>query len=91
MSTEAVLARASLLVGGLRGALVFYPKCQYPLATGECGTDVCPKADCPRPLHNQWARVFTAGRRGLRAGTAQSALTVILKLEIGRASCRERV
>ena len=34
--------------------------------------DSCPK--------NQWARAFTDGGRGLHAETAQSALTVILKL-----------
>ena len=51
----------------------------WMLATGECGTDVCPKTDCPRLLHNQWARVFIAGGKGLHAGIAQSALTVILK------------
>ena len=55
----------------------------WMLATGECGTDVCPKTDCPRLLHNQWARVFIAGGRGLHAGIAQSALTIILKLVIG--------
>ena len=32
---------------------------------------------------NQWARTFTGWGRGLHAETAQSALTVILKLVIG--------
>ena len=35
------------------------------------------------PRDNQWARDFIDGRRGLRAETAQSALTVILKLVMG--------
>ena len=48
--------------------------------------DSCPKADSwlfphPHP-DNQWARTFIGWRRGLHAETAQSALTVILKLVI---------
>ena len=33
--------------------------------------------------HNQWARTFIVGGRELPAETAQSALTIILKLVIG--------
>ena len=33
--------------------------------------------------YNQWARAFIDGGRGLHAETAQSALTVILKLVTG--------
>ena len=36
----------------------------------------------PPPTDNQWERAFINGRRGLHAETAQSALTVILKLVI---------
>ena len=32
---------------------------------------------------NQWTRAFIDGRRGLHAKTVQSALIVILKLDIG--------
>ena len=35
------------------------------------------------PTDNQWARTFIDGGSGLRAETAQSDLTVILKLVIG--------
>ena len=53
--------------------------------------DTCPKANPPpsppRPpatsRNNQGARAFIDGGRGLHAETAQSALTVILKLIIG--------
>ena len=44
---------------------------------------VCPKVDSPHPLNSQEARALTCRERGLHAETAQSALTVILKLGIG--------
>ena len=49
-------------------------------ATGLGGgrADSCPKADSL--TDNQGARAFIDGGRGLRAETAQSALTVVLKL-----------
>ena len=47
---------------------------------GERGGDDCPKADFPND--NQWARAFIGWGKGLHAETAQSALTVILKLVI---------
>ena len=44
-------------------------------------TDSCPKMDSLHPdTDNQGARAFIDGGRGLRAETAQSALTVVLKL-----------
>ena len=45
------------------------------------GTDACRKAD-PPPTDSQEARAFIDCRRGLHAETAQSALTVNLKLVI---------
>ena len=49
------------------------------------GGDTCPKADSPTspPQTVGGARAFTGRGRGLRVETAQSALTVILKLVIG--------
>ena len=44
---------------------------------------ICPKVDSPHPLNSQEARALTCRERGLHAETAQSALTVILKLGIG--------
>ena len=45
--------------------------------------DVCPKIDYLHiHTHNQWARAFIVGGRALHAETAQSALTVTLKLVI---------
>ena len=49
--------------------------------------DACPKADStptptPTPRDNQWATAFIDRGRGPHAETAQSALTVILKLVI---------
>ena len=46
---------------------------------GRGRADSCPKAHWP-PTDSQGARAFTDGGRGLRAETAQSALTLILKL-----------
>ena len=43
------------------------------------GKDCWPKADFP-PTNDLWARVFIGGGRGLHAETAQSTLSVILKL-----------
>ena len=55
------------------------------MPVGEEGRDSSPKADStPQPPYsdNQWARVFIDRQRELLAETAQSALTVILKLVI---------
>ena len=41
------------------------------------------KLTLPPPHQNQWARAFIGGGKGLHVETAQSALTVILKLVIG--------
>ena len=49
------------------------------VGTGVGGTPV--QRQPPNPgTDNQWARAFVDGGRGLCAETAQSALTVILKL-----------
>ena len=42
----------------------------------------CPKADSPPPPENQGTIAFIDRGRGLQAETAQSVLTVILKLAI---------
>ena len=57
-------------------------------ATGLMGgvrIDVCSKADSPPhpPTGNQWGKNFYSQKEGLRAETAQSALTVIFKLVMG--------
>ena len=49
---------------------------------GEGRADTCPKANSPT-TDNQGARAFIDGGRWLHVKTAQSALTVILKLVIG--------
>ena len=46
---------------------------------GEGRVDSCPKADSPPHPTTSRARAFIDRRRGLRAETAQAALTVILK------------
>ena len=51
------------------------------LATGEEG-GLLSKGQLP-PADNQGARTFTDRGRGLHVETAQSALTIILKLVIG--------
>ena len=64
---------------------MLYFGCQQPGWWGWWGwqADACPKADVPPlPRHpdNQGKSAFTDRGRGLHAETAQSALTVILKL-----------
>ena len=59
---------------------MLYFGCWQPENVGQVSG---PKADYLHPLHNQWARVFIDGGRGLHAETVQSALIVILKLVIG--------
>ena len=54
----------------------------WQLGVGGGRVDSCLKADSCT-AHNQGARAFIDGGRGLHAETAQSALTVILKLVIG--------
>ena len=46
---------------------------------GGVGVDSCPKADFP-PIDYQWARAFMGEGSELHGETAQTALTVILKL-----------
>ena len=54
-------------------------------ATPELGLEggLLSKGQLPPHGDNQWGRAFTGRGRGLRAETARSALTVILKLVIG--------
>ena len=53
-----------------------------PATQGRGRVDTYPEAVSP-PIHdNQWARAFIARWRRLHVETAQSALTVILKLVI---------
>ena len=55
----------------------------WMLAMGWRGWDVesSPKSNSPHPTDNQWARyLFYMGGEGLHEETAQSALTIILKL-----------
>ena len=47
---------------------------QMPAAGGGGGVDICLRVGSP-PIGKQWVRAFTDRRRGLRAETAQSALT----------------
>ena len=50
---------------------------------GEGRADSCPNADSFPTTDNQWATALVGGGRGLHVETAQSALTVILKLGLG--------
>ena len=52
----------------------------FILDAGNCGGGWTPVQRPTPPADNQWARAFIDGGRGLHAETAQSALTVILKL-----------
>ena len=54
---------------------------------GQGRADVCPKADSQLPPVTSWARGFIDRRRGLHAGTGQSAVTVIFKLVTGGLTC----
>ena len=69
--------------GGKESLLYF--GCRQWRLWGEGTCRPCPKANSPFPLppNKQWTRAFIDRRRGLHAETAQSALTVILKLVIG--------
>ena len=54
---------------------------------GQGRVDICPKADSRLPPVTSGARGFIDRRRGLHAGTEQSALTVIFKLVTGGLTC----
>ena len=54
---------------------------------GQGRVDVCPKANSRLPPITSGARGLIDRRRGLHAGTEQSALTIIFKLVTGGLTC----